>query len=1176
MPPVIAAIGSAVSTMTIGQAISLAVSVAMSVYGQSQARKAAKRSAQRARDEHNAGLADRTATGVSTAASHTYIYGEARVGSAIVAMFTTGSKDQYRHLVCVHATHECESFGEIYINNKPLGTLDSSGGVTTGSYYYSSTKPTKTTFISSAGTYVLPEDIALIDHATVKIYFETSLGAAYQSNIPQTAEWPDHATYNPATKTVTTFGTFPVGTVIHSTKVVYQYTDQKQRVKVQKHLGVPGQTGDAYLTGLVGADKWGPNHKLEGCTYTVVTLDLNFPEFQGGIVPIEVVLKGKKLYDPRTGTTYWSDNPALCLRDYLLSDFCRVKASDLPNSDFVTAANVCDEVFSFGKRYTLNGTVKSDQTQADVLEAMAHAMAGTITATAWRVRAGKYIAPIAALYQEDIVGSVAITSSISGADLTNGVTGQYISAENDWVMTDFKPYQNTAYITEDGRENYADMSFEFTNTVQRVHNIARIDTEDSRNAFSVKADFSLKAWPLQIGDRVTFTSAFLSQAGKIYRITDKQMNPSGTVSLTLKEDAPEIWDFADAVVADATPNSNTSNPFIIGTLTSLTCNSGTNVLSINTDGSVVSRIALTWTLPTVDAISDKDSVEIEWQDVAGGGFSRMVVSGEATSAYIVPVIDNHIYTIRVRASRPYLNVTGQWTYATHTVVGKTALPNNVTAFTASPTNSGVLLSWSAVPDLDVFDYEVRKGSDWTSGTSLGVVSGTTFLASGTSTGTSTYWVKAVDTSGLYSSAAISASATVTPPDTPSLSAAIDGSDVLLTWSTPNSLFTLDRYEVRYGPSWASGTPVGGLLANLLRTPAQFAGSRAYFIKAVDVAGNVSNETTASVTVTVPGSPGLLAQVVDNNVLLSWTEPSSTLPISTYEIRKGAAFATAEVVGTKNGEFTVLFETESGTYTYWVVAIDTAGNYGTPSSATTSVAQPPDFVLHLDFDSLFAGTKTNADVYDGKLAMPIDLTETFQSHFTSRSWAGPDAQVSAGYPLFQSPSPLTASYTETVDVGALLASSKVTLVWGANTITGSATVTPKISVKANIGDAWTDFPGLSVVSTTNFRYVKVTLDVAATDKTQFEILSLNIRVDSRLISDSMAVDVYAADTLGTSVAFNVPFVDVVSINLTPISTSLQTAVCDFTDVPNPTGFKVYLFNAAGARINGRVNCSISGY
>ena len=241
-----------------------------------------------------------------------------------------------------------------------------------------------------------------------------------------------------------------------------------------------------------------------------------------------------------------------------------------------------------------------------------------------------------------------------------------------------------------------------------------------------------------------------------------------------------------------------------------------------------------------------------------------------------------------------------------------------------------------------------------------------------------------------------------------------------------------------------------------------------------------------------------------------------------------------------------------------------------------MAQPPDFVLHADFDSLFAGAKTNAAIYDGKLAMPIDLTETFQAHFTSRSWAGPDAQVGAGYPLFLEPSPTTASYSETVDVGALLASSKVTAVWGANTITGSATVTPKISVKANIGDAWTDFPGLSVVSTTNFRYVKVTLDVTATDKTQFEILSLNVRVDSRAISDSMVVDVYAADATGTPVSFNVPFVDVVSITLTPVGTSMQTAVCDFTDVPNPTGFKVYLFNSSGTRINGRVNCSVSGY
>ncbi|SDZ82632.1 hypothetical protein [Nitrosospira multiformis] len=54
-------------------------------------------------------------------------------------------------------------------------------------------------------------------------------------------------------------------------------------------------------------------------------------------------MRGKKLYDPRTGETKWSQNPALVIYDYLTSEMCGVPASDIPLSNIIRAANVCDE-----------------------------------------------------------------------------------------------------------------------------------------------------------------------------------------------------------------------------------------------------------------------------------------------------------------------------------------------------------------------------------------------------------------------------------------------------------------------------------------------------------------------------------------------------------------------------------------------------------------------------------------------------------------------------------------------------------------------------------------------------------------------------------------------------------------------------------------------------------------
>jgi hypothetical protein len=68
-------------------------------------------------------------------------------------------------------------------------------------------------------------------------------------------------------------------------------------------------------------------------------------------------------------------------------------------------------------------------------------------------------------------------------------------------------------------------------------------------------------------------------------------------------------------------------------------------------------------------------------------------------------------------------------------------------------------------------------------------------------------------------------------------------------------------------------------------------------------------------------------------------------------------------------------------------------------------------------------------------------------------------------------------------------------------------------------------------------------------------------------DGGDVTCLSSDVGGTFVAFNKAFYDVVSITVAALSTSSLTAIYDFTDVPNPTGFFIYVFNSVtGARVS----------
>lgn len=643
-----------------------------SAYKANEIQKQQEEQRRAAIESYNASLKDRTVTAVTTDAPHVYVYGRARVGSAIVAIFSSGARDEFQHLICVHAAHEVDAIEEVYISGKPLGALNSDG---------------------------------------------FAVNSEYGSN-----------------------------------------------VRVIKHLGNINDTADQTLINLVPV-KWDSTKLLKGFCYTYITLDLNQQEFQGGIPSIEVLIKGKKVFDPRTNTTAWSENPALCLYDYLRSDFCGIPITDIPSTDVEIAADVCDELITIGTlsgvaRYTCNGTVSSDQDQARVINQFVSAMAGGINTTTWEMWAGSYVAPTMTIEQEDIVGALSITPGISDADIYNGVTGRFISDENGYVSTDFKPYQNIAYRNADGTDLFVSLEYPFTDKTQRIHNLARIFVEDQRNSFTVKGTFSLKCWDVKVGQRIQLNSSFFGFTNKVFRVVGKAYAYTGTVELTLKEDAAEIWDLADAVVVDATPNSGLPNPFDLAA-------PGTPSISeelYETTGSagVKSRAII--------EASESQSIRatgyiFEYKLVSASAWTVLPVTG--TPKISVDDLAPGVYNFRVKAENAYFSTVSDYSgTSTKEILGLTAKPADITNFNVIALSGRALASWNLTGDLDVkiggrvvikHTPETSLGS-WESSIILeefngDAVNGNLPLLTGT------YFAKFKDSSGNYSNTAASFLAT---------------------------------------------------------------------------------------------------------------------------------------------------------------------------------------------------------------------------------------------------------------------------------------------------------------------------------------------------------------------------------------------------------------------------------
>lgn len=133
------------------------------------------------------------------------------------------------------------------------------------------------------------------------------------------------------------------------------------------------------------------NYETVGGYPNLAWLDLTFTtqsDFSGN-PSITAVVKGKKVYDVRTGETAYSTNPAMCLRDFILSKRYGLgkwfTADMLDDDSWAEAANYCDEIITFldgsgtnvqAKRYELNIIIDQQRTGLEWVQEMLANFAG--------------------------------------------------------------------------------------------------------------------------------------------------------------------------------------------------------------------------------------------------------------------------------------------------------------------------------------------------------------------------------------------------------------------------------------------------------------------------------------------------------------------------------------------------------------------------------------------------------------------------------------------------------------------------------------------------------------------------------------------------------------------------------------------------------------------------------
>ncbi|MBX9580472.1 MAG: hypothetical protein K2X87_09205 [Gemmataceae bacterium] len=944
-------------------------------------------------------------------------------------------------------------------------------------------------------------------------------------------------------------------------------------VQMQVNYGSDGQAALSYpvsqTTGHnpVGA-KWTSTDRQRGHAHVYLRLTNNENVFKNGTPEITFAVTGKTdVVDPRTGTfAPGASNTAMVLYDYMTNARfgLGVSPSAFESARLIQAVNDCEAAIGLAaggseNRYLVDALVTTDESPGAVVEQLLASMAGHLVYSAgkWNVYAGVPRDPVLTIDEDMILSDVRLLTKTPRIDNFNTVRATYPSGANGDEETDAPEARNTAYIAEDGGQVVAeDLTYQYVTSGSRVQRLMKIEMNEARQGRFVEFTARLAAYQAEAGEWVAVTFARFGWVGQQFRVvrTRLQADPSPggpplwTVQVTAKaiEDATYDW-LAEESPADQYPDTNLPNPFVVQPVPYVFLASGTANLFVRADGTVFTRLFVTWGAAPDSFVQSGGYYEVQYY--AAEAMLDWVpfgdVPGTSTSCYILDVLDQVGYQARVRSVNA-LGARSAWvTSGLHVVVGKTAPPSNVAGLQAAVDAGTIRLTWLPVPDLDVREYEVRYaagGQTWEQAAGTAVrVRATAYTRTALPAGAWTFLVRAIDTSGNYSAANAAVALAVSAPG-PVQNLAVTQVDntVLIDWQEPlTATFPVDRYLV-YKQDAARVALLGEVRGTFFTYVEPAQGTYTYLVAAFDGAGN--------------GGPlvGVQATVYP---------PPDYVPRSSASLLlSGAALANASYIASP---FTV--NAAANTAETWAQHFETSG--------VTTVQGLIGLGYTFWLEPLTGGTGTVALSTTGpSVWLPCDAAETWAQHFTQNNAATVQDLVNQNLTYWLQPNDLlTGTVTLDHDLGETLPQGAVSFAF--ESISNGIRPTAQVFWKKLAGDPWTAGPlGRLDATPAAFRYLRLVLTARPATVTDWCVASnVSFALRVKEITDGGTVSVSASDVGGTTVSFTKGFFQVSSLTVSAQGTVELKALRDFsTATLNPTTFKAFLYDAAGARAGGTIS------
>ena len=368
----------------------------------------------------------------------------------------------------------------------------------------------------------------------------------------------------------------------------------------------------------------------------------------------------------------------------------------------------------------------------------------------------------------------------------------------------------------------------------------------------------------------------------------------------------------------------------------------------------------------------------------------------------------------------------------------------------------------------------------------------------------------------------------------------------------------------------------GYSGNAYLIPPLAVATYAFAVRERDVFGQVGEWITASVTVQAPSAvQGLTAQIIANNAFLYWGAPTEgSFPTVGYEMRDGATFETAKVIGRKTGTFTLVTESAGGLHTYWVAPLDGAENYGQATSIPVIVQDPPGYVQYSQTPFSFTeGSGTNVGISAaGACQAPYSAEGLITLEDGLTALCLEDGATALTWPGEITPLPELATYAGgIVDLGRVFQNLQITVQVSKTDANGGATVNTFIATRSTEEDAWDESPDSAARNAA--RFVRVRFEVVSDGAGWSTLTGYSLTVNTQEVKESGLATVASGGFV--DVPLSKTYLAITKVSATPKGSGNLAAVADWEN-PIPTSVRLYLYDpSTGAARTGPISYDVDG-